>query len=210
MTPRPPDHLLDELTVARLLQDWGLWRDTGQWALLRAAYAPDAWMRTTWFDGPAMAFVDASIALWGKGAMAQHFIGPSTVQVKGDRAIAETRVMLLLRDQVQGVAVDVSCFGRFIDRLLRIDGQWRLLHRVPIYEKDVLTPVDPAQTPSLDRAALAAFPSGYRHVAYLQSQAGAQIVRDLPGHNSEAQHLLYASTAAWLREGRGTVEGDTR
>ena len=44
--------------------------------------------------------------------------------------------------------------------------------RQPIYEKDRMDPVRPGARVSLDAALLEAFPAGYRHLAYLQSQLG--------------------------------------
>ena len=54
------EQLPDVVAIANLLQAWGLYRDTGRWDDLRSLYAPDAWMRTTWFEGPASDFVTAS------------------------------------------------------------------------------------------------------------------------------------------------------
>jgi len=45
----------------------------------------------------------------------------------------------------------------------------KLLHRQPIYEKDRIDPVDPAARLELDAEALAKFPEGYRHLAYIQT-----------------------------------------
>ncbi|MEO5771675.1 MAG: nuclear transport factor 2 family protein [Burkholderiaceae bacterium] len=192
-------NLLDEIAIARLLADWGLWRDTGRWERLRAAYTPDATMKTTWFDGPASEFVDASVRAFGKPTTVQHFIGPSTVEVNGDRAVAETRVILMLRDTLEGEVVDVTCYGRFVDRMVRQDGRWLIQGRLAIYEKDRMVALDPAKPLAIDRAILDCFPSGYRHLAYLQSLGGARIVTDIPAHNSDAQRVLYADAAAWLQ-----------
>ena len=197
-----PQTLPDELVIARLEQAWGLFRDTARWNDLRALYAPGATMKTTWFEGPALEFVDASARLSAKtGAMALHSIGATTAWVNGMRAVAEVRVVLLIRQPLGGVEVDVTCHGRFVDRLVKVSNEWRLMHRDPIYEKDALVPARPAPIPELDHARLASFPAGYRHLAYMQSLGGASIVMDIVEHNSPAQVRLYADAMHWLDSG---------
>ena len=195
--------MLDELAIARLEQAWGLFRDTGRWDELRALYAPGATMKTTWFDGPALEFVDASARLSSKaGTLALHSIGATTASVRGARAVAEVRVVLLIRQPLEGVEVDVTCHGRFVDRLVRMSSDWLLLKRDPIYEKDSLASTRPIPTPPLDAMRLASFPAGYRHLAYMQSLGGASIVMNIVEHNSPAQVQLYAEAMEWLEAGQ--------
>jgi len=191
--------LLDRSAVAALIQNWGRWRDTQAWAELAGAFAADAWMKTTWFDGPAQAFVAASRQLAVGGASVQHSFGASDVAIEGARALANTRVELLIRGRLHGVEVDVHCWGRFIDRLVRDEGgRWRIQLRVPVYEKDRLQPVLPGTPLALDPALLDALPPHYRFTAYMQSQSGAQINQDLPPANSEGYRALEAANRAWL------------
>jgi len=71
--------------------------------------------------------------------------------------------------------------------------------RQPIYEKDRVDPVDPAARLALDQAKLAAFPAGYRHLAYIQTQLGYTVKRDMPQLTGAEVEALYARGAAWLR-----------
>ena len=47
---------------------------------------------------------------------AQHFTGAATVSFNGDRAVAETRMILMVQGAVGGVPVDVTCHGRVAGR----------------------------------------------------------------------------------------------
>ena len=188
----------EEQAIKRLLDAWGLWRDTCRWDELRSCYAPDATMVTTWFDGRASDFVDASVRAAASGTLVQHFIGPSTIDVVGGRALAETRLMLLVRGELAGTEVDVTCYGRFFDRLVGAGADWHILDRIPIYEKDCLTVVQQGQTVELDRTRLAGYPAAFCHLAYLQASGGAAITARIPGHNSDAQRSLYAAGRTWL------------
>lgn len=192
--------LLDRAAITQVVQDWGLARDTGRWDELRSFYTPDARMHTTWFVGSAVEFVERSVAAARNGARAQHFIGAATITLRGDKAIAETRMMLLVRGTLDGVEVDATCYGRFHDRFVKAEGRWRIQQRVPVYEKDRLDVVDPDSTLKLKLKPelLARHPDGYRYLAYLQAHSGAEITADLPVPNSDSLARLYAEGAAWL------------
>ena len=192
--------LLDRSEIVQVIQNWGFWRDDGKWEQLRNAYTPDGLMRTTWSVGTAADFVNHCMEAARKpgGRRSMHSMGASMVEVNGDRAIAETRMVLLVRGIVHGVEVDVTNYGRTYDRFVRHDGQWRIKVRTPIYERDRMDPVDPATSMKLDPAALARYPYGYRHLAYLQAAEGARITPDLPTPNSEVLARLYAEGKAWL------------
>ena len=190
--------LLDRAAITDLVQRWGLARDVGRWDELRAMFTADGIMHTTWFVGSADEFVRRSMEAARKGARAQHFIGAAIIDLNGDRAVAETRMMLLARAPLAGHMVDVTCYGRFHDRLLREGGQWKIAIRTPIYEKDRLDPLDPSCDLKLDPAELARYPDGYRHLAYVQASGGMTVTQGLPVPNSEALARLYTEGAAWL------------
>ena len=189
---------LDRHEIAAAIADWALCRDTGRFDRLRSLYAPGATMQTTWFDGSAQEFIDQSVASFSGNVRAQHFIGVSTIDVKGDRATAETRVVLLIRAPLDTAMVDVTCYGRFYDFFVRLDDVWRIHKRIPVYEKDRIDAVDPAVTLKLDRDLLEKFAEGYRHLAYVQAQGGATMPQGLIEPKSEGERRLYEDGARWL------------
>ena len=191
---------LDRAAITQVVQDWGLARDEGRWDTLRACYTSDAVMHTTWFVGSASEFVERSMAAAKAGARVQHFIGAATITLLGDKAVAETRMMLLVRGKLDGVEVDVTCWGRFHDRFVKRGGLWRIVKRVPVYEKDRLDPVDPAARLTLDAEALALQPAGCRHLVYLQSRNGAQIAPDVAASGTVALAPLEAESSSWLAQ----------
>ena len=200
-------YLEEAAAVTKVVHDWALWRDTCAWQKLAASYTDDAHMRTTWFDGPASEFVAKSQSMAGKGARAQHFMGSTSVEVCGDRAIAQSRVVLLVRGGLAGTQVDVTCYGRFYDRLVKRAGRWLIQHREPIYEKDQVQPVVPGEAIALEPALLAGYPEGYRYIAYLQSSGGATITPNLIEPNSAEQSRLYEQGEAWLSKGSSQLRG---
>ena len=198
--------LLDRLAIRELVENWAVWRDAGDWERFRTVWHEDGWMSATWFQGPAAEFIRVSREGWDKGVSILHFLGGSSVDVQGDRAIAQTKMTISQRAAVHGVACDVVCTGRFYDFLQRRGDGWLLVLRQPIYEKDRLDPLDPAATLALDANKLESFPSGYRHLAYMQDALGFKVKRDMPGLKGAEVEKLYAHGAAWLAGRPATAE----
>jgi hypothetical protein len=190
---------LSRLAIAQAVQNWALWRDTGRWDQLRSLYTPDAKVHTTWFVGSAREFIERSIESAKRGPRVQHFIGACSVDLNGDKAIAESRVVLLVRADLEGTEVDVTCYCRFYDRFIRQAGEWRIAERMGIYEKDRIDPVVPGAIVKLDPTALARYPEGYRHLAYVQASGGARITPDLPVPGSDLLLRIYTEGSDWLR-----------
>ncbi|MBO0816816.1 MAG: nuclear transport factor 2 family protein, partial [Actinobacteria bacterium] len=171
------------------------------WDRFRTVWHDDGRMMATWFQGPAEEFIRVSEEGFARGVRILHFLGGMSVDLAGDRAIAQTKMTITQRAPVDGVLCDVVCTGRFYDFLERRGGRWGLVLRQPIYEQDRLDPVDPAARLELDRATLARFPEGYRHLAYLQDRIGYQVKPDMPGLTGPEVERLYQRGSAWLAGG---------
>ncbi len=193
--------LLDRLTIKQLVDNWVVWRDAGDWDRFRTVWHDDGVMQATWTQGTADEFIAMSKAGWAKGVSILHFLGGNSIDLSGDRAISQTKMTISQRAVVHDVLVDVVCTGRFYDFIERRNGKWGFVLRQPIYEKDRMDPVDPASTVKLDQNLLMSFPEGYRHLAYLQSQIGYPIKKDMPGLKGEMVEKLYARGKQWLNGG---------
>ena len=199
------DTLNDELRIRQTLERWALWRDAGDWVRFVTVWHPDGRMVATWFQGPFADFIRVTQEGWAKGVSILHFLGGSAIEVNGDRAIAQTKMTISQRGMVEGtegqVLCDVLCTGRFYDFVEKHEGQWKLLHRQPIYEKDRIDPVNPAATVTLDADRLAQFPEGYRHLAYIQTHIGYTVKLDMPMLKGPVVDELYRRGERWLAGG---------
>jgi len=189
---------LDKLAISEVVQSWALWRDTGNWDGLRRAFHPDGTMTATWFTGGVEDFIAGCQRSWAAGSRSAHFIGGTVVQLAGAKALAESRLILMVRDMVDDVEVDVTCYGRFHDRFVKAGAAWRILQRGVVYEKDRLDPVRPDATLKLDEEVLKRFPEGYRHVAYVQTKRGLKVAPDRPTPRSSELERLTREARAWL------------
>jgi len=188
----------DRLAIVETVNNWALWRDAGDWERFRTVWHDDGWMTATWFQGPAEKFIEVSKAGFDKGVSILHFLGGTSVDLNGERAIAQTKMTISQRSSVDGVLVDVVCTGRFYDFFENRRNKWAIVRRQPIYEKDRMDPLDPAARLTLDAELLGRFPEGYRHLAYLQTRIGYTIKLDLPQLKGPVVAALYVHGQACL------------
>ena len=192
------DDLLDRLAIRDLVENWAMWRDAGDWERFRTVWHDDGVMMATWFQGDADAFIKVSREGFEKGVNILHFLGGTSIDLAGDRAVAQTKMTISQRGAVDGAVCDVVCTGRFYDFIEKRDGKWGVVLRQPIYEKDRLDPVDPACRLELDQELLGRFPEGYRHLAYMQTRLGFKVKTDMPGLKGDTVQALYARGRSWL------------
>ena len=195
------DERLERMAVREVIENWAVWRDAGDWERFATCWHDDGRMMATWFQGPADAFIKVSREGFERGVSILHFLGGSSIELEGRRAVAQTKMTISQRALVHKVLVDVVCTGRFYDFMERRDGRWGVVLRQPIYEKDRMDPVDPAAQLELDQEILSRFPFGYRHLAYLQTDIGFQVKTDMPGLTGQEVEALYARGRRWLEGG---------
>jgi hypothetical protein len=193
----------DAQEIRELVENWVVWRDAGDWERFATVWHEEGVMMATWFQGPAAEFIRVSREGFERGVRILHFLGGTSVDLRGERAIAQTKMTITQRTTLEGVECDVVCTGRFYDFLERRMDRWGLVLRQPIYEIDRLTPVSGGPGPALDADLLGQFPSGYRHLAYIQSEIGYKVKRDMPGLTGPEVEDLYRRGAAWLAGGPG-------
>ena len=188
----------DRVALRELIENWAVWRDAGDWERFRSVWQDDGRMMATWWQGPAAEFIRVSREGFARGVRILHFLGGTSIDLAENRAIAQTKMTISQRADVDGVACDVVCTGRFYDFFERRSGRWGLVLRQPIYEKDRLDPIDPAAKLVLDPELLGRFPDGYRHLAYLQTRIGYDVKPDMPGLTGPEVEALYAQGQRWL------------
>ena len=190
--------MADRILLRELVENWAVWRDAGDWERFATVWHDDGVMMATWFQGPAAEFIRVTQEGWAKGVSILHFLGGSSVDLAGDRAVVQTKMTISQRGEVHGVLCDVVCTGRFVDFIERRGGRWGMVLRQPVYEKDRIDPVDPGARLELDAARLATFPKGYRHLAYIQTLIGYTVKLDMPQLVGAEMEKLKAKAKGWL------------
>lgn len=188
----------DKAAIREAVENWVVWRDAGDWDRFATVWHDDGWMTATWFQGPARKFIEVSRDGFNRGVNILHTLSGWSCDVAGTRAISQVKMSILQRAALDGVAVDVVCYGRFYDFFEKRDGRWAIVRRQPIYEKDRLDSVDPSATLKLDAQDLAKYPEGYKHLGYVQERNGFKVKIGLPGLRGPEVEKLYKEGQAWL------------
>lgn len=196
------EELLDRLAIRELVEDWFVYRDNRDWERFLTVWHEGGVMMTTWGGQTTpQGFADAAERGYERGDRMLHECGPTTVEVRGNRAIAQSKLRIMQRGPVEGVVCDVDCIGRAYDFVERRAARWGIVLRQPIYERDFIQPVDPSERVRLDPDKLAALPDGYARLGYLQAGLGYTIKPDMPTASGPDLDALLAAGKAWLAGG---------
>ncbi|MDE2404865.1 MAG: nuclear transport factor 2 family protein [Sphingomonadales bacterium] len=115
--------------------------DRADATLLGSAYHDDATVDYGFYAGPTPALV-AMLATAQKAALPTlHRTSNCEIRVAGDRAISESYVIA----HVEEPTLQRTVFGRYLDRLERRDGAWRLTHRTYVLDSNTNRPGTSAQ-----------------------------------------------------------------
>ncbi|WP_170287288.1 nuclear transport factor 2 family protein [Halioglobus maricola] len=124
MTATPPD----QLAISDILHAHCRGLDRNDSTLLASCYWPEAEVNYGNFIGPAAEFCQLiGPALAPVYELTRHCVSNFTIQINGEQAHCESYVEAahLLRGAEQEM-----CFsGRYLDRLEKRDGHWRMVHR---------------------------------------------------------------------------------
>ncbi len=173
--------LKDKSIITDLIHRERLARDGHDWETMAACYDLESSVDISWFKGSGAGFVAASRAARRAGNLNFHILQPMTVEVDGDRALAEMPCTLRGFSVVGGVETSLEGFVRLLWRVERSAGDWLIAGLRVIYVRDMLLACNPGEVPRLDAAVLAQSRPSYRFLAYQLRENGLIPRDDLPG-----------------------------
>ena len=185
---------------AQLVENWAVWRDALMWDRFRTVWHDDGRMMATWFQGTADEFIKVSQEGYERGVRILHFLGGTSIDIAGMRAIAQTKMTISQRAPRRRRRL-----RRGVHRpLLRLPGEargiagaWCCASRST--KRTASTRSTPPPGSSSTANLLAQFPEGYRHLAYLQTRIGYKVKTDMPGLDGPEVEALYRRGEAWLK-----------
>ncbi len=191
--------LIDVRQIRELIEKWAVARDAFLWDDFRSVWHNDGTMKATWTEGTYEFFIKTTEEGLKNGLNILHDLGGSAIDVNGDRATSMTRMVILQRAVVEGVLCDVTTYARHYDLWERRDGNWGLVRRETICDKDRIDPVDCNETVILDQDLLNQVPVEYQHLAYLQTKIGYTVNKDVPRlSGGKSLDALLKKGADWL------------
>jgi hypothetical protein len=189
------DYLSDRVAIADLETGW-IRRDLAQWDALRDLFHPDGVIEVTWFEGLFSDFVDASARMGASDFRTKHVITAPVVTFDESRtrAVAETNAIIV----GENISLGLGCNGhnRFIDRIEKRDGLWKIVDRKSIYDMGTFT--FPTGIVDIDPAAVARYPREYAALAYLLEKSGFPVTRVFATKGSDLEKEIKESASAWL------------
>lgn len=131
--------LLDDHDIRKLLAEYCHGCDRGDEVAMAATYAEDSWddHGTRKMEGRRFSIETVEESL-RTTRLVSHLLGQSLIAVDGDTAGAETYFIATLLyagkgDNAGGETIG-QLGGRYVDRLVRERGEWRIKHRVCVRE----------------------------------------------------------------------------
>jgi hypothetical protein len=135
--------MLDEHRIRKVLATYCRGSDRADEALMRSVYAADSWddHGIVQADGAEFSRVMCQMVIETTDTMS-HSLGQSLIKVEGDEAAAETYFIAVALDgEADGKPCCNQLGGRFVDKLIRENGEWRIKHRVVMRDWSVAIPV---------------------------------------------------------------------
>jgi hypothetical protein len=185
--------LQDRQDISDLMTGW-IYRDLGNWEMLRTLFHPDGEIEVTWFEGGASEFIEGSIKMGKSDLRTKHFVGNPVISFNADKAIVETNAMII----ADNVALNIGCVAhnRFYDRVEKRDGLWKITGRQSVYDMSYFT--FPCGVVEIESEALARYPREYAALAYLLEKSLFPVSREFATKGSELEKTTKAEGEAWL------------
>lgn len=138
--------LADRQSITDLLLTYCAACDRIDEAALRACFYPDATHDHGGYVGPSSGWVAPALT-WLEGRVGiTHMISTPRIVLKGDRAASDCHFVAYNRTaRDEGLLEEVLVKGRYVDRLIRTDQGWQILHRTGIHDLEMIREV-PADT----------------------------------------------------------------
>ena len=135
--------LIDQAAIRDLHLRYCRGVDRLDWALVRSCYHDDATDDHGGYSGGVDGFMAWVAPALARFESTQHFTGNQLVEVDGDTAWAEHYALVTHRRAAgpDEPAADLVVAVRYVDRIERRNGEWRIARRVVIVDFDRLDPV---------------------------------------------------------------------
>jgi len=98
-------------------------------SLLQSVFAEDAYCEYGVFNGAAEPFVAFCMEALGGHEANQHLVGNILIDVEGDEAFGEVYFQAYHKVPVEGGFEDLIIAGRYLDRYVKRNGEWKIIYR---------------------------------------------------------------------------------
>ncbi|MYM61912.1 nuclear transport factor 2 family protein [Pseudomaricurvus sp. HS19] len=125
---------LDRLDITDCIARLARGEDRRDATLISGSFSPDAIIDMGVFKGPFSQYLEWVVPGDPALPVTAHTLGQSVVELDGDTACAETYVTSYHRVDTGEEHRDTAIGGRYLDRLEKRDGEWRIVERTLLYD----------------------------------------------------------------------------
>lgn len=139
--------LLDKQAIAELVHKYCRALDRGDAKLLGTLFHPDSTHEMAGFSGSSKDFCGFAMGAIEVFEFTHHLLGNVLIELDGDTATSECYFHAfhrigadtvaeggVLSDHTPGVDEDLLLAGRYIDRLIRYEDEWKFIHRTGVMD----------------------------------------------------------------------------
>lgn len=134
--------LIDSHEIRNLVYRYARGLDRGDWQLVRSCFADDATDDHGAFQGSIETLIDGARTLLQEFWGVMHLVGQVYIEIDGDEARSETYAVSFHRRHGDAGDEDTLTGIRYLDRLVRIDGEWKIAARVTVHEWNTAVPAN--------------------------------------------------------------------
>lgn len=137
--------MLDHYAITRTIAGYCRGVDRMDQAGIVDAYASESWDHHGDFRGSGEDFAESAIRIMQSGVShhGSHMLGQTSVKLNGDEAGAETYFFATsCRPASDGREMLNQMGGRYVDRLVREDGAWKIKDRICVRDWSISLPVE--------------------------------------------------------------------
>jgi SnoaL-like domain len=130
--------LVDEAAICRVHLDYCRGIDRRDWELVRTCYHADAIDHHGAFSGGVDEFIAWALEVLESVTVTTHFVGNQIVDIDGDVAWHEAycRAFHRMRGTATEPALDWVINVRYLDRMERRAGTWKIADRLVVHDSD--------------------------------------------------------------------------
>lgn len=137
--------LIDREEIRDVMARYARGVDRADWDLVRETYHKDAFDDHGDYKGGVDGFIEFAQARAGRLPQCMHFLGNCLIEFAAeDIAVVETYFVTAHTLDAEGQRAygagdgsepsQLSSYGRYVDRFERRDGNWRIAHRIVVFE----------------------------------------------------------------------------
>jgi hypothetical protein len=136
--------ILDHHEITQTLKEYCHGCDRCDEERMASVYLEDGFDDHGNFKGPGREFAHLMTArILSTTESLFHMLGQSLIDVRGDEAGAETYFLAVSRDtREDGAPMCNQLGGRFVDKLERREGRWRIKHRIVVRDWSISMPIE--------------------------------------------------------------------